>query len=200
MFDMQRRIGLTLVFFLLVSGFLAGCSPGADKRLRGYAQDFVTALEIDIVEEKHKVLIAPIHMDEPTSFIASEYIVSDTPEEVMEKLRALHLAEEGWLAPNENGWIGAQVSSLSPRHVTPEEMTEDLERFSLPEGDSEIDFFLICPWYMGPKSDEGKSYISLSLYPNYVILSNSGKLKVLIRDTPEWYSTCLTESGPKPEP
>ena len=45
-------------------------------------------------------------MDEPTSFIRSDYIVSDTPEEVKEKLRALHLAEKGWLAPSEDGWIG----------------------------------------------------------------------------------------------
>ena len=197
MFGMQRRIGLTSLFFLLVSGFLAGCSPGADKRLRGYAQDFVTALEIDIVEEKHKVLIAPIHMDEPTSLIHSEYIVSDTPEEVKEKLRALHLAEKGWLAPSEDGWIGAQVSSLSPRHATPEYMKELYENYVLPEDDSEIDFFLICPWYGSESPDDGKTYISVFLYPHYVILNKSGKLRVLIRDTTEWYSTCLTEYGPK---
>ena len=122
MFDIKRRGGLTFLVFLLLSVFLAGFNPGAERRLRGYAQEFVTAIDIDIAEEKHKVLIAPIHMDEPTSFIRSEYIVSDTPEEVKEKLRALHLAEKGWLAPSEDGWIGAQVSSLSPQHATPEYM------------------------------------------------------------------------------
>ena len=201
MFDIKRRGGLTSLVFLLLSVFLAGCNPGAERRLRGYAQEFVTAIDIDIAEEKHKVLIAPIHMDEPTSFIRSEYIVSDTPEEVKEKLRALHLAEKGWLAPSEDGWIGAltgtQVSSLSPRHATPEQMKEWYESYVLPEDDSEIDFFLICPWYESKSPDDGKTYISVSLYPHYVILNKSGKLRVLIRDTTEWSSRCLTGSGLK---
>ena len=197
MFDIKRRGGLTFLVFLLLSVFLAGFNPGAERRLRGYAQEFVTAIDIDIAEEKHKVLIAPIHMDEPTSFIRSEYIVSDTPEEVKEKLRALHLAEKGWLAPSEDGWIGAQVSSLSPRHATPEYMKEWYESYVLPEDDSEIDFFLICPWYESKSPDDGKTYISVSLYPHYVILNKSGKLRVLIRDTTEWSSRCLTGSGLK---
>ena len=76
-------------------------------------------------------------------------------------------------------------------------MKERLEEFSIPEGESGIDFFLICPWDRVEPHEDGDFYISLTLYPNFVILTNSGKLVVLIRDTKQWYSSCLTAFGPK---
>ncbi len=196
MFDKKRRFGLTPLFLLLASGLLAGCPLGAETRLRGYAQEFITALGVDIVEEKHEVLVAPIHIDEPTSFMVSEYIVSDTPEEVKEKLKALHLAEKGWLAPSKNGWIGGRVSSLSPRHATPERVKGELG-YLLLDGDPDFDFFLVCPWYRvyNHYDDDGSYYISF-LYMNAVALTNSGKLVVRIRDTKNERSlSCLTASG-----
>ncbi len=198
MFDLKRRIGLTSLFLLLVAGLLVSCSAGAEKRLRGYAQDFITALDVDVVEEKHSVLIALYHIDAPNSRISSEYIVSDAPEEVKEKLMAFHLAEEGWLAPDKNGWIGTKVSSLSQGHPTPEQMKEDLEECYLPERDSGVGFFLICPWYRVKDylADDGSFYTSF-LYMNYVVLTTSGKLVVRIRDTKKWYSSCFTTFEPK---
>ena len=38
-----------------------------------------------------------------------------------------------------------------------------------------LTFFLICPWYESKSPDDGKTYISVSLYPHYVILNKKRK-------------------------
>ena len=133
----------------------------------------------------------------PTGFIVTEFIVSDTSGVVKEKLKALHSVEAGWLAHGNEGWIGTRISSLIPRHATPEDMRESFAIQDRVEGDSGIDFFVICPWYESKACDGGKTYVSVRLYPHYVILTNKGKLIVLIRDTPTWSSTCLSDTGPQ---
>ena len=157
--------------------------------LRGQAEDFVSALDVDIVEEEHRFIFVPWNEDAPASYITSTYVVSETPEEVEEKLWALHRAEDGWLAPSKDGWIGEVPLTVIPvtgRVSNPEEDREDLRSLLLTERDSniltlrtdhlpEIDFFLICPWLEGYQPD---TYTTL--YANVAVLTNEGKLVVRI--------------------
>ena len=96
---------LRLLSLLWVSALMAGCGT---ETLRGYSEEFVTRLDLEIVEERHDVTIALIEVDAPSSYITSFYVVANSSEEVKDRLRGLQFFGSGWVAPSEDGrtWTG----------------------------------------------------------------------------------------------
>ncbi len=171
------RSWLNLLVLLLASVLLAGCFQTTEQRensLRGFAKEFVTALEVDIVEERHGIRLSGQH-DIASSWISSVYIISDAPEEVREKLKALHDARDFWLAPSQDGWVGDVRLNVIPglgRPWSPAEKEEDFKYSFSMVRESGIDFFVICPWLI--KAD--RSYTTI--YSDTVILTGEGALLV----------------------
>ena len=189
------------IFLLLVTGLLSSCYR-TETILRDYAEDLVSALDVDIVEEKHKITIALLHADVPASYITSTYVVSDSPEEIKEKLRALHLAEEGWLAPSKDGWIGK--IPLDPDAQSPVKFERDHKFLLLARFESgkltrrmedlpRIEFFLICPWWGGPRRPDGSVRYYKVDYANVVALTDEGKLVSRIYDGVRWPELCVSQ-------
>ena len=187
---LRNRFWRNSLFLLLLTGLLAGCIPHTRTILRSRAEDVVSVLDVDIVQEEHRFIFALWNEDAPASYITSTYVVSETPEEVKEKLWALHRAEDGWLAPSKDGWIGEVPLSVTytGRVRSPEEVREDLRSRLLSERVSniltletdhlpEIDFFLICPW-LKASSRQPDTYTTL--YVNAVVYTNEGKLVIRI--------------------
>ncbi len=197
---LRTRFWPNSLFLLFVTGLLAGCIPQTRIILRGQAEDFVSALDVDIVEEEHELIFVPWNEDAPASYITSTYVVSETTEEVEEKLRALHRAEDGWLAPSKDGWIGEVplVIPVTGRVRNPEEIREYLRSLLLSENDSniltlrtdhlpEIDFFLICPWLQAHQPDTYTTF-----YANVAVVTSEGKL--VIRIYTQGWSRCHDEN------
>ena len=176
---LRDRFGVISLFLLLATALLNGCEQRSEISLRGSAKDFITALDVEIVEEEHDIA-GGLANDEPSSFITSEYVVSDTPEELREKLRAFHLAEDNWLAAGEDGWIGdvqLEVIEHKGRPTTPAEFEKGLGFGLLRKRDTGVDFLLICPWL---KASPLTSYSSL--YSDMVLLTEEGTLIILLHD------------------
>ena len=157
-----------LLFLLFATGLLAGCyrllpgpNPKVETTLRGYAENFVSALDVDIVDEEHDVLLVSFFDDAtPYSHITSTYVVSETSEEVKEKLRALLLSENGWLGPNKDGLIGGKPLPL-PLRDRPE-----------------IDVLLMCAL---KQTADGEFY-HIYTFVNTVILTKEGKLVIRLHE------------------
>ena len=142
-----------LLLLVLSSVLLAGCvqqKASMESQLRAIARNFVTELEIDVVEEEH---FFGIRNDNPSSSVASYYVISEAPEAVREKLKAFHDAHEFWLAPRNDGWsrdVKLQIIDRG-RPLSPAEVEEDLEfayrHTERLKDDFAINFFVICPWY-----------------------------------------------------
>ena len=174
---LRDRSWVNLLILLLASVLLAGCLQTEEEfqnYLRGMARDFVTALEVDVLEEEHSFLSA-IRQDMPSSWITSKYVISDAPEDVRVKLKAFHNAQEFWLAPSKDGWsrdVKLQILNDSGGTMSPAKMEDSLETFHSLKDDSEIDFFVICPWYVVG----AETYATL--YSDTVILTEKGTLVI----------------------
>ena len=175
MSDSRDRSWVNLLVLLLASVLLAGCFQSTEQRensLRGFAKDFVTELEIDIVEEQHSIQLSGQH-DVPSSSITSTYVISDAPEDVREKLKALHNAQDFWLAPSQDGWIGdvrLKIIEGLGRPKSPSDNEEDFKYYFSRVRESGIDFFVICPWML----EADGSYTTI--YSDKVILTGEGAL------------------------
>ena len=176
---LRERSWLNLLILLLASGLLAGClqqTEGAENRLKGIARDFVTKLEFDVVKEEHYVLFGIRH-DMPSNWVSSDYVISDAPEDVRERLKAFHDSHDFWLAPSNDGWtkdIKMQIIDQLGRPLSPGEVKEDLEFYyriaDRLKDDSGIDFFVICPWAV-----VGAETYAI-VYSDVVILTEEGTL------------------------
>ncbi len=62
----EERLWPRLLSLLWVTALMAGCGT---ETLTGYAEDFVTRLDLKIVEESHDVTIALIEEDALSSYI-----------------------------------------------------------------------------------------------------------------------------------
>ena len=186
----KGRFYLISICLILMACVCGGCHQlTAEPRLRGYAEDFIALLDVDIVEEEHSVVIAQVHQDVPASFILSEYDVSESSEQVREKLKALRLAKNGWVAPSEEGWIG-EIRLDTVR--TPVDAYRRFEEQLFRGEDREIGFFVACPWWRSRLDDGSGTYMTLS-YTNLVFLTNDGNLFVWIYNA-DWPRTRFTDN------
>lgn len=178
---MKSRSWFKLFLLFLVVSLLSGCRQRTETLLRGYAEDVVSALDLDILHEEHHVTFVPFDADEPSSRITSYYQVSQAPEEIIEKLSAIHHSDKAWSKYDRGQWIGEVP--LVTEFSTPEEQ-KDVFRYYLPskpgsngigvESRPDMDYLLICPWF-----GVGENTYS-TVYAHAVMLSEDGVLVIVI--------------------
>ncbi len=170
--------------FLLAAGLLAACGVHpihSEAEMRRHAEEFVSGLDLEILEEDHQALIIGwFDPGSPTSSMSSLYEFSNNPEEVKEKLRALYPAGDIWLEFRGSEWLGE--APLNIGLLTPEEAKDHkLDMLAQPkfipklrQGSERLQgtsLLLICPWL------ETKDGFSLS-YADAVALTEEGHLLV----------------------
>ena len=166
MIVLRSRFRINLLFFLLATVSLTACRQQAESTLTSFAERVVSALEIDIVEQHHYFTVAGLDADVPTSEIASTYLVSNVPEEVKDRLRALYPAGETWLEYSEGELIGEVPIGREAAHAdyVKETIRRKLLSKSRPglavdeEHPPEIDLLLICPWFLESDEDYTTQY------------------------------------------
>ena len=173
---MRKRLWENWIFLVLAAAMLTGCERRTESFLRGAAKEFVTELGVDIEGEEHMYSSA-LANSELSSVIVSEYVVSNSPEEIRGKLQALHLAEDNWIAGGPDGWIGdvqLEVIEWKGRPPTPAEHKEKAEEFGMfRDLEEKIDFFIICPWHKFPGG-------YATIFSDEVILTTEGRLIITL--------------------
>ena len=152
----QFRKGFLISF--LVTGLLAGCGTHpihSEAEMRRHAEEFVSGLEVEILEEDHQTLIIGwFDPGSPTSYINSMYELSNSPEEVKEKLRALYPAGDVWMEYRYGRWLGEaplDIGLLTPeksRDYTLSLLIQPKFRAKLRQGGDRLPgivLLLICP-------------------------------------------------------
>ena len=179
---LRTRFRKGFLISFLVAGLLAGCGihpKHSEAEMRRHAEKFVSGLEIEVLEEDHQTLIIGwFDPGSPTSIIHSMYELSNSPEEVREKLRALYPAGDVWLEYGDGEWMGE--APLDAGLLTPEKARDSVmylllqPRFSakLKQGRDRLPgivLLLICPWF----ESEGGFAIS---YTDAVAVTEDGHL------------------------